>query len=118
MAVPGDVRTFAFVVSVQAGPFSGQVEEIALEDDLRFFASNLARMTAPGQVIFGGDRMAELRFLAEPQEGGEAGKLVIEASVTASGDQWPRLTMLLFDQDEFWTDAAEKLMRIVGTPAG
>ena len=117
VVAPGDERTFDVVVDVQAYPFSGRVEDVALEADLRFFARNLARMTVPGVVVFGGERMVEMALSVEPQEGGAVGQLVAEVSVTAAGEPWPRLTMLLFDQDPFWQNAAELILGLLDESA-
>lgn len=116
--VPGETRTFDLALDARALPFSGRVEQIVLEDDLRFFATNLARMTVPGEVVLGGERMPELILSVEPQIGADAGMLAVEASMTATGDAWPRLTMLLFEQEAFWFDAAETLRGIVDEPVG
>lgn len=111
--VPGQAGTFDVVIGVQAWPFSGRVEDIALEDDLRHFAVDLERMTVPGAVTYGGDRTVELVLSVGPQDGGGAGRFVVEASTTGGGDPWPRLTMLLLDQEAFWLEAAEKILRLL-----
>lgn len=117
VVVPGDTPTYAVVIEARAWPFSGRVEEVFLADDLRFFAMNLERMTVPGEVVFGGERMVELVLSVEPQVGGAAERLVLEASLTGTADQWPRLTMLLFDQGPFWVDSASRLRRLVDQPS-
>lgn len=107
VVAPGDARTFDIVIEAQAHPFGGRVHDVALADDLQLFAGALDRMTVPGSVIFGGERMVELALSVEPQTGGDPGRLAVEISLTGpSGDPWPRMTMLLFDQGPFWADAA------------
>ncbi|MCP3882646.1 MAG: hypothetical protein GY701_30250 [Sulfitobacter sp.] len=114
--VPGDDRTFDLIVDVRAWPFSGRVEDIALEDDLRGFAHDLAQTAVPGEIRFGGDRTTELVLSIERQRGGDAGHYVVEVSIAAAGDRFPRLTMLLFEQVPFWNDAATKIFDLVGSP--
>lgn len=97
-----------------APPFTGTVTDLLLPDDLRFFATNLRRLAAPGSVILGGERAAELRLEVEKQVGGQAGRLVVEVHLTPSGDDpWPSLRWLIFDQEPFWSDAAAALESLV-----
>ncbi|MEO7131392.1 MAG: hypothetical protein ABIZ07_08470 [Dermatophilaceae bacterium] len=105
---PGDTELVELVIDVVAHPFAGQVRQTVLVDDLRFFAENLRRMSLPGEVALGGERMLELTLAVEPQSPGPG--IVVEVSLAPHGDDpYPSIRFLLFDQQPFGAKAADDI---------
>ena len=112
-SVPGDTPLVELAFDVKAHPFVGRFTDVVMLEDLEFFRDNVARLTVPGGVVFGGGRMAELRLDLEPQAGGAQGGIAVEVTILPNGDQWPRLSYLIFDVQPFHQDLADALARFV-----
>jgi hypothetical protein len=115
--VPGDAATFDLVLEMTATPFQGRVEQIVLTPDLTLLATNLERLTVPGSIVFGGDRMPEL-VLSIERESRTGRELFVVAEATATSDAYPRLSMGLFVDHEFWPEAARTLRRLIDQAEG
>ena len=85
-------------------PFSGTYREAYIMDDLVFWSGNLRRLTLPGEVVLGGERLPDLALGVQPQAGGN-GSIVVHVSFETS-DQAARLDYVIYGQVPFWIEAA------------
>jgi hypothetical protein len=108
-------RWFDLEITAVGHPFRGTVTDIVTATDLAFWRDIVARLTAPGEVVLGDERAAELCLRVEPQVGGEPGRWVVEASLTpCADDPIPSLRWLIFDQRPFVEDLVRALDRVLG----
>ena len=99
-------RTFDAFFEAEAHPFAGGFADALFEDDLIAWRNSLDGWTAPGSLLLGGGRSAELRLTAEPQIPGGPDLWVVEATLSRSGDDpYPMLRFLIFNVEPF-ADAA------------
>ena len=104
-------------IEAVAHPFRGTISELVMASDLARFRDSAAQLTVPGAVVLGGDRAAELRLGVEPQVGGEAGRWVVEVTLTPHGDDpYPLIQWLLFDQRPFAEDLVAAIDALIGAP--
>ena len=109
-----DEPTFDIALEALAFQFRGKVEEVTYEYSLLEFAEALRAFQPPGQLVFGGNRGAELTLDVEPQQGGRTAAFAAEARLVRSGDDpWPCLSWLLSDLDAFWEPAARRLEQLL-----
>ena len=101
--VPGQDQSWFDVEFTAVGhPFAGVVTDVVMATDLEFWRHNVGRLAAPGEVVLGGERAAELVLRVEGQVGGEPGSWAVQVTLTPSADDpYPTLTWLLFDQRPF-----------------
>lgn len=110
-----DEDWFDLQIEAVGHPFHGTVTDIVTATDLAFFRGNVKRLTSPGEVVLGGGRAAELCLRVEPQVGGEAGRWVVEVTLTPHGDDpYPSLRWLLFDQRPFVDDLVRAIDGLIG----
>lgn len=109
-------RWFDCRLAVDASPFRGVLETIFTNEDLVAFAESLDALDPHGEVVFGGDRAAELRLVVAKQFGGREGALAIECSLTPSGDDpYPSIRWLIFDAEPFAAQTSRRLREIAST---
>lgn len=88
-------------------PFAGTVRDALLIEDLSNWSTALRDFRAPGRLVLGGDRAAEVTLDVEYQVGGAPGIWAVEVNVVRSGDDpWPALRYLIFDVEPFVDGAA------------
>jgi hypothetical protein len=107
-------RWFDTRVRVGAHPFSGTVETIFTDEDLKQFAEQLEGLGPEGEAVLGGGRACEVRLATEWQNGVTGGLLAVECSVTPSGDDpFPFVRFLIFDVDPSFASTAVASIRDV-----
>lgn len=111
--VPGvhDDPWFDTAIEVQAPPFAGTINTIFTLSDFQDWARALRRVDElPRQVVLGGDRSAELVIDIERRSVGAEEAVMLEISVTPSGDDpSPLLRFLVNDASPFWLDTASRI---------
>jgi hypothetical protein len=114
--VPGKGESWFDIEFAAAGhPFAGVVTDVVTATDLRFWRHNVGRLAAPGEVVLGDERAAELTLRVEAQAGGEPGSWAVQVTLTPSADNpYPSLTWLLFDQRPFVEDLVRALDGVLG----
>ncbi len=106
---------FDLEITAVGHPFRGTVTDIVTATDLADWRDRVAGLTAPGEVVLGGGRAAELRLRVEAQIGPEPGRWAVEAELTPSADDpYPTLRWLIFDQRPFVDDLLDALARVLG----
>ena len=102
---------FDTAIAVDAYPFSGTIETIFTLSDFQDWAVALRTSEdLPQQIVLGGNRAAEVVMDVERQVGGASDAIVVEVSVTPSGDDpWPLIRFLVFDVAPFWNDTAARV---------
>jgi hypothetical protein len=115
--VPGqDESWFDIEFTATGHPFAGVVTDVVTATDLEFWRHNVGRLAAPGEVVFGVERAAELVLRVEDQVGGEPGSWTVQVTLTPSADDpYPSLTWLLFDQRPFVEDFVRALDGVLST---
>lgn len=85
-------------IGVEAGPWSGTLATMFVEEELRRFAAALRRTDLPRLACLGGGRSTELVLAVEAQRGGPSGALAVTVELAWSGDDpYPFLRWLIFD---------------------
>lgn len=118
--VPGQAeRWFDVRFDAKAFPFAGVVTDTITETDLTWWRGLLEALAAPGEIVLGGERAAELVLAVERQVGSDDESYVVKVRLTPSADDpWPCLRWLLHNQPAFWTEAATSTARRRSTVAG
>lgn len=113
-AMTPDEPWFDAEIAAEAPPFSGTLNAVFTQNDLRQWGEGLAALRdGTGRVVLGGGRAAELVLDGERQIGGLADSVTIAVDLVPSGDDpYPRLSFLIFDVPSSWSEVAPGAMTL------
>lgn len=113
-AMTPDEPWFDAEIAAEAPPFSGTLNAVFTQSDLRQWGEGLASLRdGTGRVVLGGGRAAELVLDGERQIGGLADSVAIAVDLVPSGDDpYPRLSFLIFDVPSSWSEVAPGAMTL------